>query len=532
MRAIAYMRRSQDSGTGVSEEIQDDAIREYVARKGGEVAYWLPPDLDASSWTLDRPSMQRALKLLADGKADTLVVAKLSRVTRRRRDWEQLMELMREQGWTIRSADFDIDLSDKGGRLIAGVLIDFLGYEYEEKRESYDEARRNAVLTHGVHGGSVPPLGYEFTVRGYDKAGRAQRGPLTPSADALKVTAAFAARAEGAPWLEVIENLGVKSQGHACSVIENRVYLGEARSGEFIKSDAHPALVDDATFRRANRQRTPRSVAYVGRDGALLGGGILRCASCGYALTHDGSGHGDHYRCKRHICTAKASIQSKLIEPYVFLHALAWHATLNPMHIADLNAATVPVYEEELAKAQAELDEVERLHEAGELSPVAYGKALTAAQYAVAAAETALADAEASRGWLGLNTAAVQRRLFGDVLASESAAVPARHIEASMTTFVVEEEDGSTRKLEQADPAMDLPALELGEPVVGIQGAPTPKNIQEARDFIRQMVRVTVRPVGRGRRVAVSERVEIENLTPVAALAEDAFVQFVRAGAE
>jgi len=71
MRAIAYKRRSQDSGTGVSEEIADEAIREYVERKGGEVAYWLPADGDQSSWTLNRASMQKALRLLAEGKADT-----------------------------------------------------------------------------------------------------------------------------------------------------------------------------------------------------------------------------------------------------------------------------------------------------------------------------------------------------------------------------------------------------------------------------------------------------------------------------
>jgi DNA invertase Pin-like site-specific DNA recombinase len=476
VKAIAYMRRSQDSGTGVSEEIQDDAIREYVERKGGTVAYWLPPDLDASSWTLDRPSMQKALKLLAEGKADTLVVAKLSRVTRRRADWEALLALMQEQGWTIRSADFDVDLSDKGGRLIAGILIDFLGFEYEEKRDSYDNARRNAVLTHGVHGGSIPPLGYEFSVRGHDKAGKAQRGPLKPTKDARKVKAAFEARAEGAQWLDVIEILGANGLGAAQAIIANRVYLGEAKSGEFVRPGAHPPILvdadgkpDEALFRRANRQRTPRSVAYKKRKGALLGGGILRCASCRYALTHNGSDRGNHYRCMRHLCSEKASIQASIIEPYVFLQALAWHATLNPMHIADLDEAGRRVYEEELANAQAELEEVERLHEAGELSPVAYGKALTAAQYAVAAAETALADAEASRGWLGMGTEAVQRRLLGNDNAC--------------------------------------------------------KDVEAGRDFIRQMCRVVVKPVGRGRKVAVADRVEIENLTPAAALAEEAFIQ-------
>jgi DNA invertase Pin-like site-specific DNA recombinase len=469
MKAIAYMRRSQDSGTGVSEEIQDEAIREYVERKGGTVAYWLPPDLDASSWTLDRPSMKKALKLLADGKADTLVVAKLSRVTRRR-DWEYLIETMKEQGWTIKSADFDVDLSDKGGRLIAGVLIDFLGFEYEEKRDSFDEARRNAVLKHGLHGGDVAPLGYDWTVRGRAKRGNPQRGPLTPNADAPRVRAAFEAKAEGASWSQVAKILDAKSKGATAKVISNRVYLGEARSGEFVKPNAHPALVDNVFFRRANRRKTERSVAYGEREGALLGGKILRCGTCGRSLTRDVSRGIEHYRCKNLTCTARTSIQAKAIEPYVFLHALAWHAALNPMHIADLDAAVIPVYEEELAKAQAELAEVEGAYERGELTPVAYGKALTAAEYAVAAAETALAEVEASKGWLGMSTDAVQRRLLGPGNAC--------------------------------------------------------KEVEAGRDFIKQMLRATVKPVGRGRKMPVADRVDIENLTPAAALQDEALVEF------
>ena len=477
MRAIAYMRRSQDSGTGVSEEIQDEAIREYVERKGGTVTHWLPPDLDASSWTLDRPSMKKALGLLAAGKADTLVVAKLSRVTRRRADWEQLLALMSEQGWTIKSADFDVDLSDKGGRLIAGILIDFLGFEYEEKRDSYDDARRNAVLTHGVHGGSTPPLGYDWTERGKDHSGASQRGPLKPNKDAKRILAAFTARASDDPhertWANVLRILGINSRGNAVKIIGNRVYLGEAKSGEFVKPNAHPAILEgphgEALFRRANRRRTERSVAYGGREGALLGGKIVRCATCGYSMTRNRNARGDFYRCQTISCTARASVLAATIEPYVFLHALAWHATLGPMHISDLDEVGRLVYEEELAKAQAERAEVERLHDAGELSPVAYGKSLTAAEYAVQAAEVALADAEASKGWLGMSTDAVQKRLLGP--------------------------------------------------------SNVCKDVEAGRDFIRQMVRVTVRPVGRGRKVLVQDRVEIENLTPVAGLAEEAYIQ-------
>ena len=202
--------------------------------------------------------MQKALKLLADGKADTLVVSTLSRLTRQPGDWEHLLDLIDGQGWTVKAADFDIDLATTGGRLIARILISFLGFEYEEKVKGYNNARQNAVLNHGVHGGDVAPLGYSWTVRGSDKAGNEQRGPLTPNKDAARVVAGFEARASDDPaeraWSNIIRLLGVKSQGNASSILKNRVYLGEARSGQFVKPNAHPALVSEELFRRANRR--------------------------------------------------------------------------------------------------------------------------------------------------------------------------------------------------------------------------------------------------------------------------------------
>jgi DNA invertase Pin-like site-specific DNA recombinase len=480
MKAIAYKRRSQDSGTGVSEEIQDEGIRDYVARKGGEVAYWLPPDLDASSWTLDRPSMQEALRLVRSGKADAIVVAKLSRLTRRPADWAWLLETMQAEGWTIMAADFDVDLSTAGGRMIAGIVMQVLAFEYEEKRDGYDDARRNAVLVHGVHGGVSAPLGYEFTVgrtvdgqwRTHDRKGKALRGPLTPNADAPKIRAAFEAADSDDPavraWSNIVGILGVKSQGSAYSILTNKVYVGTAYSNTFVNENAHPALVDKQLFDSVNRKLekrsrngTGRSVAYGNRPGALLSR-VLKCAGCGHSLISNGK----EYRCKNRACRPQSSVRVKAIEPVVFFAALAWHAAMAPMH-ADAEAvvaAQVPVYEQELAKAQTAVAALDAALEAGEMDAVTYGKAATAARHALAAAETQLAEAEASRGWLGMSTEAVQRRLLGP---------------------------GNTCK-----------------------------DVEQGRDFIRQMVRVTVRPAGgRGKRMPVQDRIEIENLTPAAAAA-------------
>jgi hypothetical protein len=44
-------------------------------------------------------------------------------------------------------------------------------------------------------------------------------------------------------------------------------------------------------------------------------------------------------------------------------------------------------------------------------------------------------------------------------------------------------------------------------------------DIEAAREFVKTMVRVTVFPVGRGRKLPVEERIEVEVLTPLAAAA-------------
>jgi hypothetical protein len=288
---------------------------------------------------------------------------------------------------------------------------------------------------------------------------------LKKNADAPKVRAAFEARAEGKSWKTVVGILGVKSQGNAAAILANRCYLGEARSGDFVKEKAHPPIVSEEVFRRAQRKQTVRSDTATRREGALLAL-VCRCQTCGHALTYDASAVKPIYRCKYLLCSRRAAVQAASIEGYVFHQALVWHAVLGSMYEDTIEVA---VFEEELAKAQAVVAELDAALDAKEIDATSYGKAATAARVVAAGAATALADAEASNGWLGMNTDAVQRRLLADGL------VPV--------------EDGIPR--------------------------PVCKDIPAGRDFCQQMVRVIVRPVGRGKRVPVADRVDVECLTPV-----------------
>ena len=478
---IAYSRRSQDSGKGASEEIQDESIREVAERLGIRVEYWLPTDQNASSFTLERPSFQKALRLLASGRANVLFVAKLNRLTRRRKHWEEILELAEAQGWRPVSAEFpELDLLSDNGRLIAGFFIDQGEREYRERRRDGNKSREHAVLTHGIHGGHLPPLGYQWTQRldkngkpAFDKKSRPLRGPLVPAADASRIGAAHDAIQSPDPreraWPNIVRILRVGSRSAALKILRNRVYLGIAYSGVYEREGAHPALVDEVKFRRTQRlldQRSGEQKPSKGsREGALLAGGILRC-TCGRALTREASPRGDFYRCKNYgvdahgdrLCPARASIQASLVESVVLAEALRGHAARTAFHVPEIDAIGVEVFEEALAEAQAAVEELDRALDTREIDALSYGKAATVARAKLVEAQDSLAAAEASKGWLALSPAAVSRRLLT--------------------------EDG------------------------------TVKHVVAARDFIKQTVRVTVKPVGSGRRVPVTERISVEVLTP------------------
>jgi hypothetical protein len=85
--------------------------------------------------------------------------------------------------------------------------------------------------------------------------------------------------------------------------------------------------------------------------------------------------------------------------------AMRWHAQASPDFLLrrEVDNAMLPALEDALAAAKAELDAVEAA--AGELSPLAYGKTLTAAATAVQIAQLNVEQAETGLGWLGLDPA-------------------------------------------------------------------------------------------------------------------------------
>jgi site-specific DNA recombinase len=200
-------------------------------------------------------------------------------------------------------------------------------FELDRIRESWGEARKRAIAR-GVHITRIPPFGFK---RNGD--GRLHPDPKT----APIVKELFERRASGDTWQSIIKWLdGVAPQKtwtrqSVGSMVRNRAYLGEARSGESLNADAHEPIVGVAEFEAA---QLGTKLSRGGRSGSLLAG-LIRCEACGHNMTHASAGarlssDGNKYhfyKCgRRHAdgaCPAPTKISTKRADSYVIEQYLA-----------------------------------------------------------------------------------------------------------------------------------------------------------------------------------------------------------------
>lgn len=319
-----YIRVSKVAGRSgasfISPKIQRERIEAVAGAGGHTIVRWFE-DLDQSGAKSDRPGFQKCLAMIEAGELDGMVVAKLDRFSRSVRHAAEALIRIDKAGGALISAEDSLDTSTPMGRFALHMMLAFAELEWEQRKESWAVARANAV-ERGIHVSSRVPTGY---VKGAD-------GRLTPGEYGPRVADAFRLKARGASWAEIRRSMaGVptpygsvewadRSLSH---LLSNRVYLGEARSGEFVRADAHPALIDEGTFQLAQRKEQRASL----RHGQSLLTGLLRCAGCRYCLKPDSMKpkyEGERvrlYRCRgtraAGKCSAPASTLARVVEPYV-----------------------------------------------------------------------------------------------------------------------------------------------------------------------------------------------------------------------
>jgi len=130
MRVIGYVRVSSDeqamSGAGL--EAQRRAIVAECRRRGWQIVRVIE-EAGYSAKDFKRPGVQEAMRALAAGEANALVVAKLDRLSRSMLDFTAVMAKAQKQSWALVALDCAVDTTTPAGEAMAHVLATFAQFE-------------------------------------------------------------------------------------------------------------------------------------------------------------------------------------------------------------------------------------------------------------------------------------------------------------------------------------------------------------------------------------------------------------------
>jgi len=142
MTAIGYVRVSTDreAEQGVWLEAQEAKIRAMATVQGAELLEVIV-DGGESAKSLNRPGLQRLLGLVNAGKIESVIVAKLDRLTRSVKDLCRLLELFEKRKVALISVAESLDTGSAAGRL----MITIMGAVSQWEREAIGERTRDAL---------------------------------------------------------------------------------------------------------------------------------------------------------------------------------------------------------------------------------------------------------------------------------------------------------------------------------------------------------------------------------------------------
>lgn len=156
-QAVGYIRVSTTmqalSGHSLSE--QRAKITEYCSLYDLKLVD-IYSDEGISGKTLARPALEQALEQLKEGRATTLIVVKLDRLTRNVRDLGALIETyFGDSGADLASVSEQIDTATAAGRLTLNILTSVAQWEREVITERISSAMQH-MKAQGKRTGYIP----------------------------------------------------------------------------------------------------------------------------------------------------------------------------------------------------------------------------------------------------------------------------------------------------------------------------------------------------------------------------------------
>jgi DNA invertase Pin-like site-specific DNA recombinase len=304
-RTLGYVRVSglEQSKSGTSLEGQREELRRYCR------AHALPaPRLFVEVASAGREKLAERVELralLAEARSGDLVL--VCKVDRWSRDIVWCVQSVRELvargvGWT--AIGEGIDAADPNGDRTLGLMAWVADQERARIRER-TVGRRKELRDQGCYVEGRVPVGYE----------RVERRLRVLEDEAPIVKLIFDRCIAGDPLSAIRDRLldehPARSRWDKASlrkIIRTRTYLGEVRGADGVWRPGHPAIVDRATFERAQRALEGRRLGGGGRTSeqartaTWLLRGVATCATCGarmgaaYSTTKGG-----YYACRSRL---------------------------------------------------------------------------------------------------------------------------------------------------------------------------------------------------------------------------------------
>lgn len=130
MKIIAYLRVStpEQADTGAGLDAQRAAVTAEAERRGWTEVDYIE-DAGYSAKSMNRPGLAAALKALDEGAAETLVVAKLDRLSRSMLDFARIVASAQKRGWGIVALDVAVDTTTPAGEVMMNVMAAFAQFE-------------------------------------------------------------------------------------------------------------------------------------------------------------------------------------------------------------------------------------------------------------------------------------------------------------------------------------------------------------------------------------------------------------------
>jgi DNA invertase Pin-like site-specific DNA recombinase len=156
LRVIGYIRVST-SKQDVGPEVQISALEAEARRQGWQME--LRREEAASAKSMDnRPVLAQALADLKAGRADVLAVSKQDRLSRSTKDYAELIETARRQGWAMVTLDMQLDTTTPSGEFVASVMMSAAQYERRRLGERTSDAMQQIKASTGKHMGRKAEL--------------------------------------------------------------------------------------------------------------------------------------------------------------------------------------------------------------------------------------------------------------------------------------------------------------------------------------------------------------------------------------